>query len=184
MIYEMRLKHPYVPILDGHLLQSGQELERRIAWFAGLYEGEGSCSVRTSKRGVASVCLSISQNDPHILFAAFEFFGGSLYGPYKPKGPSKPIYYWRVYNWVQVERIVDLIMPWLSPRRQGQIRKVFTLKPDNPRGPNAISPCTKGVVASNAGYLRHWKRGEYPCEICRESERAYKKLKRSRLNDN
>jgi hypothetical protein len=47
-----------------------------IAWAAGVYEGEGSCS--KGGHGKRSFVLSVAQKDPEVLYRLRDLFGGSV----------------------------------------------------------------------------------------------------------
>jgi hypothetical protein len=94
--------------------------DTQIAWFAGLFEGEGSLHIE--KNG--NTKLSLSSTDPDIIEKCKELFPKCQ--NVKPQQP-KPVrdsynipkikYTWRVSHPDEVRRIINLILPWLGQRR-------------------------------------------------------------------
>ena len=83
--------------------------ETDVAWFAGLYEGEGSISGKS---------LTMSQKDPWIFDRIVLLFGGSVYKP----STGHVAYQWRA-NVLLTKFLVPIIIKYLSPRRIEQLRK-------------------------------------------------------------
>jgi len=151
------------------------ETECAIAWAAGLFEGEGSFSVRTANSRQAVITIASTDRD------VIERFAEVVQGENPVRGPNavgssakgfKPIYRWQSARWAEIKRIGELMRPWLSERRTAQLDKVLSFCPpdleDRPRRITGIL-CEPAVRPSKAGYLRHWRRGEPPCDTCRES---------------
>lgn len=94
-----------------------------IAWAAGIWEGEGSCSLVSQKWFRMSVC----QKDPHILHKLRDMFGGSLHtvkhenGTNVSKKPSE-ITSWYLYG-PRAYGFAQTIFSFLSPRRRNQIKR-------------------------------------------------------------
>lgn len=95
-----------------------------IAWAAGFYEGEGSCS-RSGERG-RSFVVSIAQKDPECLYRIRDLFGGSVKeykndrGNLATNGQGFTIYAWRVCG-DKARIFVAVIYSMLSARRKMQI---------------------------------------------------------------
>jgi len=108
--------------------------DAEIAYCAGLFEGEG-CIVFTKVMGGKDKripyfypCLTIVMSDREPLErfqSVFPVFRISK--PYLPPNGlnKKPLYTLRSSNHDAVRGAVEAMWPWLSPRRQGQIRTVF-----------------------------------------------------------
>jgi hypothetical protein len=47
-----------------------------VAWAAGIYEGEGTCS--TKRKGAKAFSVTVSQKDPELLYRLRDWFGGSV----------------------------------------------------------------------------------------------------------
>lgn len=93
-----------------------------IAWTAGIYEGEGSCT--PTKRG--SLVAKISQKQPWILRKLQRFFGGSVYF-YSGHKKTTPIWNF-VLSGTLARGFLMTIYSLLSPHRQKTIRKVLRNK--------------------------------------------------------
>ena len=99
-----------------------------VAWFAGLFEGEGSFTIE--KNG--GVKLTIGMTDKDIIDRVREMF--PLCSDMKPVQP-KPVrdsynqpktrYVWRTSRPDEVKRITLLIMPWLGERRKAKAQEVL-----------------------------------------------------------
>jgi hypothetical protein len=89
------------------------------AWFAGLFEGEGSISFR----GKNSVSLYIGSTDQDVLQRVRSIVGGNVGGPYKHRDrlTSKPYFQWRLYQQNMVEQAIERIKPYLLTRRSTRL---------------------------------------------------------------
>jgi hypothetical protein len=106
-----------------------------IAWAAGVYEGEGTIAAKPTTRkhkdkiyrSIADY-LSVSQNDPEILYRLRDLFGGSVYRyvVYQRNPKGLPIHRWTIHG-QRARNFVDLIYPWLSTRRKSQVDQVRAL---------------------------------------------------------
>jgi hypothetical protein len=95
--------------------------ESEVAWAAGFYEGEGSLSFRAGK----TMHMSLPQKNRWPLDRFIAIMGvGKVRGPYGvAKGRS--IYSIDVVKREEIRVLFAKLEPWLSPRRQEQIRVVF-----------------------------------------------------------
>lgn len=88
-----------------------------LGWVAGIIEGEGSFAFGTSLR------IVVSQKDRWLLERLVNFYGGRIYPQRKGKYTSS-------WNWIltgpRARGLGRLIKPYLSPRRQLQLQKVWT----------------------------------------------------------
>lgn len=92
-----------------------------VAWAAGFLEGEGSFGgVRTSY----SQNVSAFQVQREPLDRLQRMFGGYLHP--RRRQDRKDAYYWRV-NGEQARRVMVVLYPWMSPRRQEQMQVAFSL---------------------------------------------------------
>ena len=112
-----------------------------MAYCAGLYEGEGTCSAhfgtfRTRqgerrRRRSPQYTLQISMTDQEPLERFQEAFGfGKVYGPYTyPRdgvNPGyKPLFKFCLDEFEKVQAVIAALWPWLSPRRKEQARRVL-----------------------------------------------------------
>lgn len=99
-----------------------------IAWFAGLFEGEGCFSIE--KNG--NTKLSLSSTDPDIIERIKVLF--PIHQNVTPQQPKparegynlpKMKYTWRVSNPKEVRRITFLILPFLGQRRTAKANQLI-----------------------------------------------------------
>lgn len=92
-----------------------------VAWCAGIYEGEGSCS-KAGMHKQAFVVL-VSQKDPEILYRLKDWFGGTV-KLYKNgvghKGSNFEVYHWRISG-DRGRVFLACIYPFLTARRKSQV---------------------------------------------------------------
>ena len=101
------------------------------AYFAGLFDGEGSVSI-SLKRGAArwrpihELSCVVSMTDRGAVRRLFEAFGGEFGGPYtRDKVRHKPQYRWRIISNHAVE-FLQSVMPFLRvKRRQAEVGVAF-----------------------------------------------------------
>lgn len=159
--------------------------ECEIAWAAGLFEGEGSLSVRTANSRQAVITIASTDRDVIERFAKVVSGERPVQGPHSPGRSArgyKSIYRWQSARWAEIKRIGELLRPWLSERRTAQLNRVLgSCPPDLKDRPQRITGilCEPEVRPSKAGYLRHWRRGEEPCDICRLSYAMWNRQFRS-----
>ncbi len=103
-----------------------------IAWFTGLFEGEGSVHIDKNggdakSRGCG--CLVIAMTDKDTIEKVRKTTGvGAVQGPYKPNtsyGGKKQIWRWRVRGSDAVQTLIELMLPRLSLRRTQQAKEVL-----------------------------------------------------------
>ncbi len=99
-----------------------------IAWAAGIYEGEGSCSYTDGLRDRSpSLQVIIAQKDPWILYRFQAMFGGTVRQrktriKYNPQGhPYESNFHDWYISGVRARGFLMTIWKWLSPRRHEQI---------------------------------------------------------------
>ncbi len=91
-----------------------------IAWTAGIFEGEGSCTASGIDGRSFSIC--ISQKDPELLYRIRDWFGGSV-KLYNVGNQRR----FQCYHWVvcgdKGRVFIGCIYPYLTERRKEQIRR-------------------------------------------------------------
>jgi hypothetical protein len=103
------------------------------AYCAGLFEGEGSSSLRTHHyyngekriRKMPQPRLQMGMTDLEPLERMQQMFGGSCSGPYNRKDGWKPQYYWSVTGLHRVQAACAAMWMYLGPRRREQIRELL-----------------------------------------------------------
>ncbi len=102
------------------------------AWFAGLFEGEGSIIVRKDGKG-SKVRLHMGMTDYDVLQKVHSVFGGNLTGPYtftqkrKDGNDKLPTYYWGIARRQHVLTILTGIYPHLGVRRRSKADEAYTV---------------------------------------------------------
>jgi len=88
-----------------------------LAWAAGLFEGEGSWSLR--HQAYPSARLAMTDEDVVRRFAAtLELLGGRVHGPYR--GTNKPYWVWQLSGFERVQALYAMLWPWLGNRRRSR----------------------------------------------------------------
>jgi hypothetical protein len=94
----------------------------QVAWAAGLYEGEGSCSW-TSKAHNCQEAM-VKQNDTWVLEQLSQHFGGKVSSCKCPNALStNTSYRWRLYG-ENARNFLSTIYSLLSPRRKWQVARI------------------------------------------------------------
>src|SRR4051812_7873246 len=95
--------------------------EAEIAWAAGLFEGEGCISYIRPWGREPDIQVALVMTDEDVVRRFDEIVDrGHVYDPYHPPsaGPRrKPFWRWAAIG-DPAHDVVDLLGPWLSPRRR------------------------------------------------------------------
>jgi hypothetical protein len=143
--------------------------EAEIAFCAGLFEGEGCISRSSNSCNSFAIAIKMTDREPLERFRDIMGAGEITYSPVRHEG-HKPQFTYRIANWSEIIKTIEMIRKWLCPRRIRQIEKALESRPKFPRGEPA---CPETPFASVMGYQRHKYQGTTPCEICLESRRLY-----------
>lgn len=99
-----------------------------IAWFAGLFEGEGCLSIERN----GNTKLSIGMTDLDIIERVRTLFPNCNNTKPRQQKPVRPeyrmpkvIHSWRVSDPQEVRRIIVLMLPFLGERRSARAREVL-----------------------------------------------------------
>lgn len=133
-----------------------------LAWFAGLYEGEG-CIGAVTKRGsehLVYLQMTVGMTDRDVIERVGIVTGvGHVSGPHRPKSAKphwKDKWIWRVGKSVDVERVAEAILPMLGARRQLQAGAALTAwrEQEGPRPlPSLVDSFWARVLKNEDG---HW----------------------------
>lgn len=108
-----------------------------VAYAAGLFEGEGSVTVarsfytrrgekRTRKTPQVKLRVAMTDKEPVERFATI--FGGRVNGPYKyQKSHYKQYWVADIDSPPKVKLAIEAMLPFLSPRRRGQLEVLYSL---------------------------------------------------------
>lgn len=95
--------------------------EAKLAWAAGLFEGEGSITPfgRVRKDGSRLWRLCMGSTDLDVLHRLQAVFGGRLFGPFvrTNRASHKPMWTWALYPQAEVEETLARMVPFLCERR-------------------------------------------------------------------
>lgn len=90
----------------------------KLAWAAGLFEGEGNFSFQSSKRTSRKIVARLLSTDEDVVREFHNVIGlGSVYGPRKTSG-NKPAWEWTTTSFEDAQAVVTLLWPWLKSRRR------------------------------------------------------------------
>lgn len=100
-----------------------------VAWFSGLFEGEGCVGYYVDKRNpnTGYVRLQIESTDKDIVDRLVEIWGGKIWfntSPSKPKH-HKPSWRWYISNKKEVRFIIEKMYPYLGQRRRQRCDEVL-----------------------------------------------------------
>lgn len=149
------------------------DASHKIAWAAGLFEGEGCLCF--SKKGAAFCAVAMTDEDVVRAFSSVIGFG-NVNGPYsnargfKCKKRKKPIWRWSAHGFESLQRLCDMFSPYLGQRRSARLREILSKRKALPAPP---PPCGHTTPASQNGYRRHRKNGEEACVECLSAYSEY-----------
>ena len=107
-----------------------------IAWVAGIFEADGSLYVdKNGKGGTAFPCLAIGMTDEDTIQKLKTTIGvGDVQGPYPGATDNrKPYWRYRLRNKDAVEKLCELMLPWLSKRRTAKVHEILHFIDMSPR---------------------------------------------------
>lgn len=104
------------------------DLNAKIAWAAGLFEGEGNILARPNKTEAnVSLVMQVGMTDLDVLerFHSYVFEIGKINGPYggpkKLDGTDRKVCWrWMTMRTEKIILLVELFRPWLGVRRIAQ----------------------------------------------------------------
>lgn len=139
-----------------------------IAWAAGLFEGEGSMSVR-SNHGV-NLYLGMTDEDTVRRFHSV-MGAGQVYTKRRARAHYKILYAWHCDRSADVTRILNLFFPWFGERRRERAAEMFERLAKNP-GPKAEwTHCPNGHPFVGVHLYVHKKTGKRMCRTCATERR-------------
>lgn len=133
----------------------------KLAWAAGLYDGEGSTYIGLS-HGRSKIHMCVAQKDRRVLDRFKEAVGnlGKVHGPY-----DHGMHYWRAASFESCQATIGLIGTFLGPVKREQIEKVLQNVTFNP--PKDNTKCGQGHIYETTG-----RRTDGKCAECaREYDR-------------
>lgn len=144
----------------------------RIAWAAGLFEGEGSWFT-TSPRGMSvQVHATLTMTDRDVVEAFAAVVGCGRVDSFPPRDDKcKPSYRWVAQSVRDVRYVIDLFLPFLGERRMARANEV--LDAAAAIRPNGQGVCHKGhpLSGDNLRMVKNGVRMKRCCIAC-DNERA------------
>ena len=116
------------------------------AWFAGLFEGQGTVVYHRSARH--RVRLQLKSADEDVIKLVQARIGGNVFGPYQYRyrdGVERKAFWIWVSDGLDPRAVAAAIWPWLGERRRSRLGE-FSLAPDQPA---QIAVPTDAGVASD-----------------------------------
>lgn len=111
--YRARKKAVEQAITQRERQSRTQPTERELAWAAGLFEGEGTVSIRSSGRfGYTRPLVSVTSTDLEIVTFFHERWPGSLH-TFRPKGNAKEATTWTLNACEAIWRFLDDVYGYL-----------------------------------------------------------------------
>ena len=95
------------------------------AWFAGLYEGQGSVVYHRSAR--SRVRLQIKSSDEDVIRLAQSRIGGRVFGPYNYQyrdGIARKAFWLWVSDGLDPSDLATQMWPWLGARRRTRLEEL------------------------------------------------------------
>lgn len=91
--------------------------EIKLAYLAGIFDGEGCIHVNTRDNEAFTYQLSVTSTDIELLNWIKDLVGGRIYGPFKGKKNWRNAYYWHA-NGLHGKRILQAISPYLILKKE------------------------------------------------------------------
>ncbi len=98
-----------------------------IAWAAGLFEGEGCINIyqpKNQRYPIAGLSLAMTDEDLVLRFALA--VGIEKITESRPVPSNKPIFTWKTRKRSEVDRILNLFLPYLGNRRRQKALEVLS----------------------------------------------------------
>jgi hypothetical protein len=151
-----------------------------IAWAAGLFEGEGSMRITTSRNARCAVLvLGMTDLDVVRKFQAV-VASGTVRGPVKRQPGRKPFYVVEVAQRPVVKRTLEAFLPWFGERRAAKARELLAhIEALDERAAHRTRFHTCGHPRSEETSYVNPKTGYATCVVCkRRKGRERMRLKR------
>jgi hypothetical protein len=156
-----------------------------IAWAAGLFEGEGFMSVYQRQFGAkVQPQIGLGMTDRDVVERFVAIVGCGSISVVKPgTGGHKPVHCWRLYEAVEVRRVVAMFLPLFGERRTAralalleQIKDVqphFSRKSHCPRGHEYVGDNLQLEEIQRNGRTYFSRR----CRTCRTDQERTRKAR-------
>lgn len=149
--------------------------ETEVAWAAGFYDGEGSCTA-----GPGHILLAIVQTDREPLERFARAVGvGRINGPYTRKGfpDRKPQFTYQVASIAGVQSVFDILRPYLCTPKIEQLEQAFVNRFPSDRTSKhnrAKTHCPADHAYDEEN--TYWHNGIRYCRKCKRANKAKSRL--------
>jgi hypothetical protein len=115
-----------------------------LAWAAGVFEGEGCITVTNGRLASGAVRrypeLALAMSDVDVVERVQVILGGIGTLRVQARGVNKPIWYLKVRQYENVERVLRLFLPYFGARRKEKALEVLALCDVLRRTPSSNAP--------------------------------------------
>ena len=146
--------------------------ELKVAWAAGLFEGEGSCCITDGRQ--PRVQLASTDEDVVRRFVAIVGRGRVRF--HERTNGNKDVWHWSVQGRDDVLYVLNLLWPFLGERRR---ERAYELIERASKMHDEKGFCKRGHDLSvEVNVYRHRKTGKRYCAICRRARNAAERQRR------
>lgn len=133
-------------------------------WAAGLFEGEGSITLRQHKRGTMRR-LTLSMTDFDVVEKFAEVVGCGQIHPRKAQRDHwSPSLSWTCTDWKEIQRILKKFLPYLGERKTHEAKELLA---NGPIKKKLVTHCPKGHPLKGKNLYRPPSGGRH-CKRCRK----------------
>ena len=149
--------------------------EAEVAWLAGIYEGEGNCSIRTGR----NFRVEIAMTDEDVMQHLYQIVGIGSIKLYPARGAYKPVTRWSVGG-KEAVLFLEKILPWLGCRRSERATQAIQNWLSNrSKSTRHDDSCIHGHTYETPNY----RRKDGSCHFCGlEASRRHRERKRLASN--
>jgi hypothetical protein len=96
-----------------------------LAWAAGIFDGEGTFSTRTTGKRDRGIIAKLKMTDEDIVRRFFKVIKvGNMTGPYFAPN-KKPVWIWQTGSFEGVQHTMASLWEWLGIRRRARIKSLL-----------------------------------------------------------
>jgi len=164
------------------MASSGQ----KIAWAAGLFEGEGTIGTQTAA-GRVRIRMALGTTDRDVLDRFQKIVGcGNITGPKWREKSTKPLWLWTITSFDDVAKVSLLFSPFLGDRRRNALERAWHRYANQPErkwsGRNKDKThCRAGHPLSGDNLIFDGRARR--CRACRSEQSARRRHESKELHD-
>lgn len=158
-----------------------EKIERgRLAWIAGVVEGEGCIHVKNATR-YGSPTLRVVMTDEDVIRRLHSWAGvGTVEGP-RTLPSGKRAWTWDVRRLEDVRAILEALLPWLGDRRKLTASLALAIIEDRPPLKGTETHCAAGHPFSGGNLVVYVEPSGYRKRRCRECINARARKSRAKI---